>query len=157
MPEIKIHPVKRKKDRSLPIFTEFENETDRIRQRAYELFLHDDSGGNGKLDHWLTAEREICWPASKLSESRKKYQLKVALAGFDKDDISVTASPHELIIKAEQKSKRQSDDDARVRWSEFKGNSVYRRVRLPVAINVNKVAARFKNGMLKITAKKSKK
>lgn len=156
MSDVKIQKVESEEDRSLPVFAEFEDVMDRIRRRAFELFRHDDSAEDRKLEHWLTAERELCWPASQLREDDDEYELKVALAGFDEDDISLTAGPHELMVKARHESKRESDDDDKVRWSHFTGDSVYRRVELPLAIDVSKVEAKFKNGMLKIEAKKMK-
>lgn len=156
MSDVKIQKVESEEDRSLPVFAEFEDVMDRIRRRAFELFRHDNSAEDRKLEHWLTAERELCWPASQLREDDDEYEFKVALAGFDEDDISLTASPHELMVKAKHESKRESDGDDKVRWSHFTGDSVYRRVELPQAIDVSKVDAKLKNGMLKIEAQKVK-
>jgi len=77
--------------------------------------------------------------------------------GFKRRDISVTASPHELIVKATRQSKRRKRARKRpvmVRWTEFHNHDVYRRVELPDEIAVKAVVAKFTNGLLKIDAPK---
>jgi HSP20 family protein len=97
----------------------------------------------------------VCCPTAELAEADGEYALKVALAGFDPKDISVTATPHEILIKAaHEHEKSGGDDKASVRWSEFRSNSVFRRVALPDAVDVSKIAASLKNGLLELTAPK---
>lgn len=157
MSKVKINKVESNEDRSLPVFAEFDMMLDRIRQRAHELF-HERGASKGRdLDNWLDAEKEICWTASELNEDDDEFELKVALAGFDHDDISVTANPGELMVKAEQMSERKSDEKSTVHWSEFRDKSVYRRIELPTSIDVDKVEAKLKDGMLIVEAPKAKK
>ena len=157
MSRVTVNKVPNQRDRSLPIFDELAELGERIRERAYELFRERGSDDGRAVDDWLTAEREICWPAAELDEDDDEFELKVALAGFDPDDISVVANPRELIVKAEHTSERKKDKDAdasTVRWTEFHKESVYRRVALPAAIDVNRVEAKFKRGLLEIEAPK---
>jgi len=158
MSKPEIHKVSAADDRSLPVFAEFDEIADRIRQRAFDLFsLRGHQHGN-TLDDWLAAEREICWPTAELKESKKAFKLKIALAGFDGDDITVTASPGELIVKAAHNAGQQTPDEGdeeNVRWSEFRSAEVFRHIVLPQRIDVDSVTAAFKHGMLKITAKKA--
>ena len=156
MSDVEIQKVPSNEDRTLPIFAEFDELMDRIRQRAYGLFRNRGSHAGRDLDDWLAAEREICWPAAELEEDDDEFELKVALAGFEPGDIAVTASPHELIIKAVHKSEQKGEEKEKVRWSEFRDNSVYRRVELPVAIDVDKVEAKYKHGMLSVDAPKAR-
>ncbi|MEM8815366.1 MAG: Hsp20/alpha crystallin family protein [Pseudomonadota bacterium] len=145
-------------DRSLPVFAEFDEIVERIRQRAFELFSSRGYQAGQKLDDWLTAEREICWPAAELKEGKKTYKVKVALAGFDGDDITVTAGPSELIVKASQESSTEDEresGDENVQWSEFHSKEVFRRIDMPGEIDLSSVTADFKHGMLKITARKA--
>ncbi len=154
MSELKVQKVAAADDRTLPIFAEFAKQADRIRAQAYKLFAHRGAGDGHALDDWLSAEREVGWPSAELAEKDGKYALKVALAGFEPGEITVTATPREIIVKAARKEEKQSTDDARaeVRWSEFKSNSVFRRVELPASVDVEKISANLKNGLLEIVA-----
>lgn len=160
MSQPKIDKIPSVDDRTLPIFAEFEKVTDRIRQRAYDFFRQHDFGDGHDLEDWLKAEREVCWPAAELAEDEKEFTLKMALAGFDTDNITVTANPRTLIIKAAQESEESSEEDededeSRLHWSEFRSEDVYRQVELPDEVDVNKIKASFKRGILTIEAPKA--
>jgi HSP20 family protein len=155
MSSLNIQKVSAADDRTLPIFAEFERIADRIRVQAYNLFARRGAGDGKALDDWLAAEHEICWPAAELVERDGKFILEVALAGFDARDVSVTATPREIIVKASHKLEQQKSsgkEASKLRWTEFRSNDVFRRVELPMAVDVDKIAADFRNGLLKIVA-----
>lgn len=157
MSRVEIQRVPESSDRNLPIFAEFDRIADRIRLQAHKLFAHRGAGDGHALDDWLTAEREICWPAAELAESDGQYSLKVALAGFDPEDITVTATPREIIIKAARRQERAGGDgDAQLKWSEFRSSDVFRRVELPESVNVDEISASLDKGVLEISAPKAK-
>jgi len=154
-----IQKVSSADERKLPIFQEMDDLADKIRLRAYSLFKGRGFAAGNDIDDWLMAEREICWPAAELVEEDDGFEVSVALAGFDDDDVEITATPREIIVKARRKEakKEKSKNDDRVRWSEFRSNEVYRRIGLPCDIDIDKVEAEMKRGMLKIEAPKAKK
>lgn len=162
MSKTTVEKVPSTEDRTLPIFAEFDKITDRIRVRAFELFSRHGFGDGHELEDWLKAEREICWPAAEFVEDDDAYTLKIALAGFDDDDITVTATPRELIVKATQdklESSESGEDEkavSTVHWSEMHYENVYRHVDLPADVEVENVAAVFKKGLLTVTAPKAK-
>jgi len=77
-----------------------------------------------------------------------------ALAGFEPSEISMTATPREIMITANHKHTKESDEKeaATLRWSEFRSDEVYRRVELPSAVDVGKTTATLKNGLLVVIA-----
>lgn len=157
MSELDIQKVPTTEDRSLPIFGEFDRLLDRIRLDAYNLFARRGSGDGHALDDWLAAERNLCWPAAKLIEREGALVLEVALAGFEPSEISLTATPREIMIKANHEHTRKSqekpqDKDAATRWSEFRSDEVFRRVELPSAVDVTRTTASLKNGLLVVVA-----
>lgn len=159
MTDIRIEKVQAAEDRALPVFTEIEQLLDRIRQRAYALFEGRGFGDGHALDDWLEAEKEICWPAAEFVERDAEFVLNVALAGFEPDDIAVTATPRELIVKASRESERRQPAKGKagkVRWSEFRSDNVYRRIELPCAVEVERLSATFENGLLKVVAPKAR-
>lgn len=159
MSKLTVQKVPSPEDRQLPIFQELDEIADRIRVRAYKLFANRGFSEGHELDDWLTAQRDICWPAAELVEEEDEFLVKVALAGFDPADISVTATPRELIIKASQDQDHKDDKaekGTRVRWSEFRSNDVYRQIELPDDVDVARITAEFSKGLLEIEAPKRK-
>ena len=151
MPELNVQKVPTTEDRSLPIFAEFDRLAERIRVEAYNLFAHRGSGDGHALDDWLAAERNLCWPAAKLIDRDGAFVLEVALAGFDASEISLTATPREIMIKANHEHTRKADEKELL-WSEFRSDDVYRRVELPSPVDVGKTTATLKNGLLVVVA-----
>lgn len=159
MSKLSIQKVKSPDDRKLPIFRELDEIADRIRVRAFNLFARRGFGEGHDLDDWLTAQREICWPAAELIEKDDEFEVHVALAGFDSDDIEVTATPRELIVKAsrkKEKSEDTEDEGVTVRWSEFQSNEVYRQIDFPLDVDVARIEAEFSSGMLEVEAPKAR-
>lgn len=160
MANVTVQKVTTPEDRELPVFEEVERTMQRIRDRAFEIFVDHGFEKSRALDDWLAAERELCWPAAELVERDQVYALSVAMAGFEPGDITVTAAPHELIVHAKAEATRgdktKGKKNEEICWSEFRSNDVYRRVELPVDITVDKVSASYENGLLKIIAPKAK-
>lgn len=158
MARIKVDRVATLEDRSLPVFDEYDGVLERLRQRAYAHFAERGYRHGFDLEDWLKSEREICWPAAELVEEDDDFEIKVALPGFAQDEIRVTATPRELIVRAAHESrsrKADAEDDERICWSEFRQNVVYRRIDMPMTIDVAKVRAELKRGMLEIDAPKA--
>lgn len=158
MSRLIVQKVPSAEDRSLPIFDEFNEVAERIRIRAYSLSKRRGFGEGHDLDDWLTAEREICWPSAELVEEDDFFEIKVALPGFEVDDITVTATPNELIIKAAHSLEDQDsadDEGVRVCWSELRTDDVFRHIELPSSIDVDNVTAKLRSGMLEIEAPKA--
>ncbi len=156
MPRLKVSKIQSEEDRDLPIFAEFENIVEQIRDRAFRLASARGYVGEHALDDWLTAERQVCWPASRLTEIHDAYEINVALAGFDKDEIDVTVTNREIIIKAAHETTEIEEEEMTItHFSEFCGNEVFRRFALPADIRVDEVTASFDNGLLTIDAPKA--
>jgi HSP20 family molecular chaperone IbpA len=156
MSDVKIQRLSETDNRSDPIFEEFDRLADRIRTEAYNLFAHRGSDEGHALDDWLAAERRVCWPAAELEELDGEYNVKVALAGFDPDEVTVTATPREILVRARhQQRQSKADGKARLRWSEFRANDVLRRIEVPSNVDVSSISANLHNGLLEIAAPKA--
>ena len=157
MPDITVQKVAKTEDRSLPIFKETEELLRQIRERAFGLSIARGRRWASALQDWLAAEREFCWPAAELLERDKDFVLSVALPGFEPGNIVVTVTPRELIVHAKLETAAESKKEEQVVWSDFRTNDVYRRIELARDIDVNKVSASLKNGLLKVVAAKLEK
>jgi len=144
-------------ERSLPVFKAMNDLTAKIRERAFALGSQRGFGNGHALEDWLAAEREFCWPASELKEGKDEFALAVALPGFEPGDVSVTATPREIIVHAKyEHTKAPSATDRKtVCWTEFRSDDVYRRIELSEDINIDKIKATLKDGMLSVTAPKA--
>jgi len=158
MSDVNITKLPTVEERKLPVFAEVEQLMDSIRRRAYEIFSGRTFGVGGELDDWLAAEREFCLPAAELTESDTAFTLEVAVAGFEASEVAVTATPRELIVKAQHKFERKGQDTAKndkTRWSEFRSEELCRRIELPVTVVVDKITATVHNGLLTVVAPKA--
>jgi HSP20 family protein len=128
---------------------------EKIRQRAYEIFQCRTCAEGHSLDDWLRAEREtIRIPEAELIEKDGKFQIRLAVPGFDSKEIRVTATPMGLVIEAESKHEHKHTDGD-VYYCEFRDKHLFRKLDLPGAINVDKVTAHLENGILQLTASKT--
>jgi len=162
MADVKVQKVDKTEDRTLPVFRQLEELFGRIQQRAFELFESRGFAAGHDLEDWIAAERELCGSATELAEQEKAYVLSVALPGFEPGQVSVTATPRELIVQASAKTERREEsgkkkDEGKVLWSQMRSNDVYRRIELSEPIDVSKVSANLTNGLLKIVAEKAAK
>lgn len=157
MSEVPVQKITKTDERALPIFQEIEAVLDRIRERAFHFAARRGFHGGHDLDDWLAAERIECWPTSELSERDGTMRLSVALPGYEPKDITVTAAPGEIIVKACRRMEKSDKprSAACVHWSEFRSEDVYRRVELPQPIDASQCTARYDNGMLIIEAPRS--
>jgi HSP20 family protein len=157
MSKVNVQTVSNPEDRSLPIFAEIDKLFDQVREEAYKRFQVRGFSSGSELEDWFGAERKLCRPDAELKEDEQGFRLDVALAGFDPEDIELTATPQALIVKATHEAGKSGKDDktGKICWSEFRHNDVYRYVPLPADLDVDRVKAELRRGVLKIEAPKA--
>jgi len=156
MSNVAIQKVENAAQKTLPIFEEISKRFNEIRQRALDLFEKRGRQIGHELDDWLKAEREILgrWPAAELKEKDGAYEFEMTLPGYHPKEVSITATPNEIIVHAETKHEKKTSEGT-VLWTEFGSNNVYRHVELPEPIDVDKTSATLENGLLRIAAAKA--
>ena len=126
-----------------------------LQQRAFNSFQERGGTDGHALDDWFRAERErLEIPMSELTEDEKEIHVRAAVPGLKADDINVTATPGELVIRGETRT-RNNGKKGEERFSEFTEKQIFRRYGLPAQINVDKVAANLEDGMLTIDMPKA--
>lgn len=154
MANVAVQKVEKTEANRLPIFDEMEKRFEDVRKRAFELFEKRGRSLGYALEDWLRAEHEVCgWPAAELDERAAEYELQMTLPGFDAEEVQVTATPAEILVHAELKPEKP--EEAKVLWTEFGPNNIYRQFEMPQLIDVEKITARLEKGMLHITAAKA--
>jgi HSP20 family protein len=142
--------IQKKPEETKSIWSLFEDTQQLLNQ------LQERGGGDGmELQDWLQAEREMLEiPPSELTEDDKTLHLRAAVPGLKAKDIEVTATPQELVIRAET-SERNNGKKGKTRFSEFSERRLFRSYGLPARVDVDKISADLQDGMLVIDMPKA--
>ncbi len=137
---MKIVPWKRKEDDFLlkPL-ADFRREMDRLFDRFFEA---------PSLDFETSFSPNI-----EVSENEKNYVVKAELPGLDDKDVEVSLDDNVLTIKGEKKEEKE-DRKKNAYYREISYGSFYREIPFQHEIDEDKVEAKFKKGVLKITLPK---
>ncbi|WP_446009066.1 Hsp20/alpha crystallin family protein [Candidatus Electrothrix sp.] len=90
-------------------------------------------------------------PVVDILESENDFVLKVELPGVEKDDVEVSIDDRILTIKGEKKN---DTTDKKVHRTECRYGTFIRNFTLPQDVDVDKVEAACKNGVLSLTLAK---
>ena len=94
-------------------------------------------------------------PAVDVSETAKEIVVKAELPGMDPKDIDVSVRGDVLTVAGERKQEKEEKGENFHRIERTYG-SFSRSVRLPAEVDPGKVDATYKDGVLKITLRKTK-
>jgi HSP20 family protein len=95
-------------------------------------------------------------PSVDVSESAKKVVVQAEVPGMDAKDIDIAITGDILTIRGERKQEKEEKEENFHRIERSYG-SFSRSIRLPAEVEKDKVDAAYKDGVLKITMKKTKK
>ena len=93
-------------------------------------------------------------PSLDVAETKDALIVKVEIPGMDPKDIQVMLQENFLTIKGEKKQEKEEKDEQHHRIERSYG-AFSRSIRMPVAVEGNKVDAKFKNGLLTVTLPKA--
>jgi len=93
-------------------------------------------------------------PALDVAETENEIVVKAEVPGIDKKDIDVTIRGDRLTISGEKKDERKEKKDTYTVYERRHG-SFSRTITLPTDVNLDKVEAEFKNGVLTIRLPKT--
>jgi HSP20 family protein len=93
-------------------------------------------------------------PAADLYEDEKSYVLELEVPGFEEKELEIGVTDHTLTVKGERKEEKEESDKTFFLHERLE-RRFERRFTLPDEANVEKVAASFESGLLKVTAPKT--
>ena len=93
-------------------------------------------------------------PRLDVAESGESVTIKAELPGLEAKDVDVSLFGDTLTIKGEKKEEREEKDE-HYHLVERAHGTFSRMVRLPAAVDVEKIKASFKNGVLTVTLPKT--
>jgi HSP20 family protein len=118
--------------------------------RLFEDFF----GGEGVLEPFRGIGG---WsPALDVSETDAEVRVSAELPGMTKDDVQISLVGDRLTIQGEKKSEKETKGEHFYRMERSSG-SFQRSLRLPAAVDADKVDAVYKDGILTITLPKTEK
>lgn len=97
-------------------------------------------------------------PSVDVIDEDKQLRVQAELPGFNKDQIRVQSIGNSLVLSGESKDEREyGDTDWTGRWrvKERKFGKFERRLPMGEDVDLNKVSAKFENGLLDVVVPKS--
>ncbi len=92
-------------------------------------------------------------PPIDLSETGDKVTVKTEIPGIDPKEIDISIQDNTLIIKGEKKAEKE-EKNKNYYCMERRYGSFSRSISLPASVDVNKITAEYKNGVLEINLQK---
>jgi len=85
-------------------------------------------------------------------EKENEVEIRAEAPGFEPSDFDVQVRGTQLVLHAAHKNESRDDEDGYYEWSQ---NEFHQAVPLPTGVDADKVAARYRNGVLTVTVPKS--
>ena len=105
--------------------------------------------------HASHATKASTWaPRVDLSETEDAYQIRADLPGLQKEDININFQDGTLTISGERKAEAKEEGKNYVRVERSTGE-FYRSFNIPTAIQSDKIAAHYKDGVLQVVVPKA--
>lgn len=92
-----------------------------------------------------------------IKEQEREYKLRFDMPGMSKNDVQLFVEEKMLVIKAEKKiiNGDENDDDHNDEWPARSFGKYNSRIALPESVDVEKIKAEVKDGVLYVTIPKS--
>jgi HSP20 family protein len=98
-------------------------------------------------------DSETAMPLLDISEDKNNIYVDADLPGFEQKDVKVKMKRDNLVISAETESKKEDEKKNYYHCERYQG-SFYREVSLSQAVDAERISAKYKNGVLKVTLPK---
>lgn len=118
----------------------------------FDRFMRQPLAGFFGTDEW--PGDSLGWdPKLDLTENPKQITLRIELPGVKPDQVEIEASGRLLTIRGEKHEEKEEKTGA-IQHRECSYGSFFRSIELPANVNSDKINARFKDGVLTVTADK---
>lgn len=98
---------------------------------------------------------KIWSPHIDMVEYDDRYEVVVELPGVEKENIKVNIRDNLLIISGEKKEHYEKKDNMNLHYQSISYGKFQTEVSLPSDVEIEKISASYKNGVLKLTLPKS--
>jgi HSP20 family protein len=90
-------------------------------------------------------------PAANILEYADKYEIILAIPGFKKEDMKIRVEKNSLVIEGE----KSTQSEVKFKYREFNFDKIKRTFNLGDVADLNKISAKFNEGLLHISVMKS--
>jgi len=92
-------------------------------------------------------------PATNIFETDKEFRIELLLPGFKKEDVQLIHKENLLTIKVDN-VQEENNEEYKYAHREFGAYNFEKQYRLPKSVDVEKISAKFENGILKVVLPK---
>jgi len=107
-------------------------------------------------ESWRPIQITGLTPRTDIYEGKTGLTVKMELPGIKKEDISISLEGDQLMVKAEKKEEKVTEESTYYSCERYFGQ-YSRRISLPSPVNADQISATFKNGVLEIKLPKTEK
>ena len=93
-------------------------------------------------------------PAVNIIENFPSFVVEIAAPGLGKEDFKIEVEEDMLKISSEKATQQEENKDSQYRKREFNYESFERSFKLPENIEIDKIQAKYENGILNVTLPK---
>ena len=133
------------RDNSFEDLFDFPRDFDQMLNQMLTVWPFGQARTNGKSAAFAPAVE------SYVDKDGRKYHCRVSLPGIDPKEVQISAQGNMLTIRGERKVKRSSKD-VDVFHEEISYGAFERTFTMPEGVDVDKLSAEYKDGVLEITA-----
>ena len=116
--------------------------------------LFDDFFGRNVWNDFFEKSGWSSSPSVNVYEAKNDYEIEVAAPGLEKKDFHIDLNDSVLTVSSEKKEQKEEKDGNKVVFREFNYATFSRSFQLPDGVDINKINAAHKNGVLTITLPK---
>jgi HSP20 family protein len=140
------------------LFKEMSEWSDRIAQRAYDLFASSGFINGHDLDHWFKAERELLKPiAVEVKDGGNEFIVTAEVRGFAAKELAIHINGPRLVIEGKSQREGRKAKEGKTVYKERESQQIYRSIELPGPVLADKANAELKNGVLELKLPKAEK
>jgi HSP20 family protein len=100
---------------------------------------------------WLAALRDV--PAMNMYDVNGSVAVDIALPGVKPEEVEINVTGNTLVVKGEHREKEEVNEEDYYRREVHYG-SFTRTIEFPMGVDIDKIEAKFEDGVLKIVAPK---
>ena len=105
------------------------------------------------LPGFFEGEKGSSIPAVNIIDEQKGFRIEVAVPGMEKKDFNIDLEHNVLTISSEKEVKSEEEDEKIMR-KEFSYTSFSRSFNLPESVDLEKISAKYKDGVMNISIPK---
>ncbi|MGC9200140.1 MAG: Hsp20 family protein [Acidobacteriaceae bacterium] len=134
--------------------------TEKIRQRAFQLFQNRGAQEGSDLEDWFKAEAELLRQVPiELRESRQWYTVRAEVPGFESSHLIVWVAHNAICIHGDKQQQSEAQPpqkrDLETPSVTSSAPEFFRRIDLPLAIDPSSVSTHLHDGVLDIDIRKA--